>query len=812
MNMETQPIRINAGGDSFIDSQEQVWVSDRYFNGGKIFSTQAEIANTEDDLLYQTERWGRNLNYAIPITDGIYTVNLGFSEIWMNKSEKRVFDLMVENQRLLNDFDIFLEAAGKNIAINKNLEVEVSDGELNIDFLARTNNPKISSIEIVKKAEDVASSGDPDDSIKNRIQGRFSDQGFLAGGYFQGWFSYASNTPDSNPAIVNEGLFEIREFQINVFDSSNHLIDVLDNSNSTAQIFLQDHDSIPGQADTYTISTAPRSLDNDVFEHGNFQLIFDWTSGGDPNIAPHHAPQGFRSAYFSSYAAAGGWEGVINPQQVETASVEAEHSPIELNVNGEFANTGFLPGGYFEGWVAYESDSADQNDAVTNVGSFNIRDFQINIFDADNNKLATLDVTNTLGTISLEDIDPVDSSADTYTLSFTPNTEINGNAFFEFGDFQITFDWVLGDDPNIAPQFAPQTFRSGIFSSYALGGGWDGVITPQQIMSVEMSLPTDNQSIEIPSGGNLGDKIEESVSDTSNIPLESLRFEAENMNLSGYRIEDSNFASNGSVTSLVGQNPDETGLASMTFLGPPGQYTVVIGYVEENDGQASLTVSHNATALDSWQLTHQGNGSSIISENNIVRRVVAPQLNVQTGDEFSLVGNEHLNEHARIDYLEFIPLDLSDISAVPVTGDGLSATYFQGKNLTNPIFSRIDPTINFNWGLGSPGETLATDQYSVRWTGYITPEVTGDHTFKTTSDDGVKLWVNDQLLIDDWEIQAASPNQEIVSLEIGEFYPITMEYFENFGQAVAQLEWSQNGKMFEVVPQSQLFTSLPSLI
>ncbi|MEM9450815.1 MAG: DUF4347 domain-containing protein [Cyanobacteria bacterium P01_E01_bin.6] len=133
-----------------------------------------------------------------------------------------------------------------------------------------------------------------------------------------------------------------------------------------------------------------------------------------------------------------------------------------------------------------------------------------------------------------------------------------------------------------------------------------------------------------------------------------IRVEAEKMNRSGYRIESTNAASGGKVLSFAGQKNNETGQASFKFNGKKGSYDVVVGYFDENDGQARLQVSHKGKKIDDWTLNKQL-GSSLARSQNLVRRTVASPLNINKGDKFQLKGFEKGEEHARIDYIEFIP-------------------------------------------------------------------------------------------------------------------------------------------------------------
>ena len=86
----------------------------------------------------------------------------------------------------------------------------------------------------------------------------------------------------------------------------------------------------------------------------------------------------------------------------------------------------------------------------------------------------------------------------------------------------------------------------------------------------------------------------------------------------------------------------------------------------------------------------------------------------------------------------------------PCAGDGLSEVYFNNKDFTGSQVPRIDPAVDFNWGLNAPVPGIARDTFSVRWTGQVEAPFTETYTFTVQADDGVRLWVDDQLLIDGW--------------------------------------------------------------
>ena len=143
--------------------------------------------------------------------------------------------------------------------------------------------------------------------------------------------------------------------------------------------------------------------------------------------------------------------------------------------------------------------------------------------------------------------------------------------------------------------------------------------------------------------------------------------------------------------------------------------------------------------------------------------------------------------------------------SLPSTTAGLIGKYYSGKNFTQLVMQRIDPTIDFSFGAGSPTPQIAAgSSFSIRWTGQITPAYSETYTFQTTSDDGVRLYVDDQLIIDDFTIHSTKIDTAQITLVAGEKYDIRMDYFENTGVATAQLRWSSPSQPLQVVPASAL--------
>lgn len=146
--------RVNAGGGGYTDSKGNRWSGDQSYGagswgyvGGKTYKTRDPIANTTDDALYQSERYG-NFSYKFDVPNGEYDVTLHFAEIYWSAPGKRLFDVVVEGELVLNDYDIY-EDAGKNAASTVHVPwVVVEDGQLTIQFVTVRNYAKVSAIQV----------------------------------------------------------------------------------------------------------------------------------------------------------------------------------------------------------------------------------------------------------------------------------------------------------------------------------------------------------------------------------------------------------------------------------------------------------------------------------------------------------------------------------------------------------------------------------------------------------------------------------------------------------------------------------------
>ena len=138
-------------------------------------------------------------------------------------------------------------------------------------------------------------------------------------------------------------------------------------------------------------------------------------------------------------------------------------------------------------------------------------------------------------------------------------------------------------------------------------------------------------------------------------------------------------------------------------------------------------------------------------------------------------------------------------------GNGLHATYFNDVSLSSVALERTDSVVNFNWQAGSPDAAVNADRFSVRWKGMIKPAHPGNYTFYTSTDDGVRLWVDGELLVDRWTNQSVTEASGTIHLADGK-HDIVMEYYENGGLASAKLSWSGPNLPKTTIPARNLST------
>lgn len=153
---------------------------------------------------------------------------------------------------------------------------------------------------------------------------------------------------------------------------------------------------------------------------------------------------------------------------------------------------------------------------------------------------------------------------------------------------------------------------------------------------------------------------------------------------------------------------------------------------------------------------------------------------------------------------------ISSVTPVIGNGNGLSADYYQDMNFYNLYDYHIPVSnVNFFWGAGAPEAGMPVDHFSIIYSGYVQPSYFDTYTFYVNSDDGARLYLNNQLILDNWHDQSLGINtpSQTVSLQAGAKYNISLQYYEDTGDAGVTLLWSSPNQAMQVIPQSQLYIS-----
>ncbi|MCE5238563.1 glycoside hydrolase family 3 C-terminal domain-containing protein [bacterium] len=133
---------------------------------------------------------------------------------------------------------------------------------------------------------------------------------------------------------------------------------------------------------------------------------------------------------------------------------------------------------------------------------------------------------------------------------------------------------------------------------------------------------------------------------------------------------------------------------------------------------------------------------------------------------------------------------------------GLRGEYFKGRKLEGrPVLTRTDAVVDFRWQGKPPVEGLGGSDYSVRWTGKLTPTRSGEYRLGVASDDGSRLTLDGKALISNWEDHALEARSVTVRLEAGRAYDLQVEYYQNSGDAAVTLGWRAPGVAPEHDPQ-----------
>ena len=143
---------------------------------------------------------------------------------------------------------------------------------------------------------------------------------------------------------------------------------------------------------------------------------------------------------------------------------------------------------------------------------------------------------------------------------------------------------------------------------------------------------------------------------------------------------------------------------------------------------------------------------------------------------------------------------------LPLTGDGLQATYYDDEDFTGSTLTRVDPMLDLHWGQGSPDPLVGEETFSAQWTGRLKAQYSEPYTLYVLADDGSRLWLDEQLLIDNW-LSAGEQASAPMALEAESLYDLRLEHHETQEAAELVLSWSSPSTPKAVIPQSQLYST-----
>lgn len=158
-------------------------------------------------------------------------------------------------------------------------------------------------------------------------------------------------------------------------------------------------------------------------------------------------------------------------------------------------------------------------------------------------------------------------------------------------------------------------------------------------------------------------------------------------------------------------------------------------------------------------------------------------------------------------YLREIGAEEGSAPALATTGAGLKGDYFAGAaSFSGRLLVTRTEAVDFDWGANRPTVGVPTDGFSVRWSGTVTVPSTGNYTFRTISDDGVRLWVGGTQRINNWTDHGATTNTSgSFRLSAGQKVAVVLEYYDRTGGAQIRLQWRVPGSSsYVAVPASRL--------
>ncbi|MBO9566686.1 MAG: hypothetical protein J7621_28190 [Niastella sp.] len=267
--------------------------------------------------------------------------------------------------------------------------------------------------------------------------------------------------------------------------------------------------------------------------------------------------------------------------------------------------------------------------------------------------------------------------------------------------------------------------------------------------------------------------------------------------------------------SVYFRNPGEKSINDKGFydkLGGDDVVTVGLSQPEGSNSGMIFTTNFLNRYKNGWR-----NGADTLNRRNAVKQQRDKRTQVisyLTAREASVAGLSKYIEYHKMNEFEADSCAEVKMEALEAMGSGLKAEYYPRSNFRSVPTGAIEP-VNFVWHRGKPyvkdpnpplHDSFPDNGISVRWTGRLKAPKTGHYRIYTTSDDGMRVFLNDTLIINKWTDNSRNEGEAGVNLVAGKFYSIRVEYYEAGGNAYGWLWWKIPGKAArEIIPTTFLY-------
>jgi ferric-dicitrate binding protein FerR (iron transport regulator) len=234
------------------------------------------------------------------------------------------------------------------------------------------------------------------------------------------------------------------------------------------------------------------------------------------------------------------------------------------------------------------------------------------------------------------------------------------------------------------------------------------------------------------------------------------------------------------------------------------------------DGAA---INLRAGALTADIVPRSANAPFVVRTPKADLLVVGTRFTVQADDALSLLAVDHgrvrLTNRDDARQVEVAAHQLTvttgagelaaTAGALPATAiTGLTGDYFDNADFTGWRLRRVDAAIDFDWGDRGPDPRIGFESFSTRWRGWLVPAYSGTYTFTFLMDDGVRLWLDGRLVLDEWHLSEKLEFSTTVTLQAGHAYAVRLDYFQEPRDAVVRWYWASGEHAKQPVPTSWL--------